>query len=346
VIRAALLPLLSLALLLGACGRAEIHTERVLAFGTLVEISIYTEDAALARKGVAAVREDLDRMHGDWHPWEPGALGRTNELLASDTEFSVDPSVLPLLVQAQALEQRSDGLFNPAIGELIALWGFHGDERPDAPPPPEADIRRWLDGAPSMADIEIHGDRARAIRPGLRVDLGGFAKGYGVDRAMERLMEMGVRNAIINAGGDLRAIGRPGNRPWRIGIRHPDGERMMASLELQGDESVYTSGDYERYFTYQDMRYHHILDPRSGRPAAGARSVTVLHDNGAEADAASTALFVAGPERFAEIAARMGIGKAMLVDAEGAVHMTPEMAGRVRFEIEPPPPVRITEPPR
>jgi FAD:protein FMN transferase len=346
VIHKALPPLLALALLLGACGRAEIHTERVLAFGTLVEISIYTDDPTLARSGVAAVREDLDRMHSAWHPWEPGALGRTNELLATQTEFSVDPSVLPLLILGRELEARSDGLFNAAIGDLIALWGFHGDERPDSPPPAEADIRRWLDAAPSMADIEIDGDRARATRPGVRVDLGGFAKGYGVDRAMERLMEMGVDNAIINAGGDLRAIGRPGNRPWRIGIRHPDGETMMASLELQGDESVYTSGDYERYFTYHGMRYHHILDPRTGRPAGDARSVTVLHYEGAVADAASTALFVAGPARFAEIAARMGVRKAMLVEAEGTVHMTPEMAERVRFEIEPPPPVRITEVPR
>ncbi len=344
--RSGWLMLLPIALLLSACERPEIHTQRILAFGTLVEVSIYSADAELARTATEAVRQDLERMHRAWHPWEPGALGRTNEQLATQNEFSVDPSILPLLELGQALERRSDGLFNPAMGDLITLWGFHGDDRPDDPPPADAQIRQWLERAPSMAHIELDGLRARATRPGLRLDLGGFAKGYGVDRAMQRLRDMGIEHAIINAGGDLRAIGQPGNRPWRIGIRHPDGEGIMASLELRGDESVYTSGDYERYFVYDGIRYHHILDPRTGQPAREARSVTVLHHDGAEADAAATALFVAGPGRFAEIAAGLGISKAMLLDPQGNMHMTPDMAERVRFETDPVPSVHRVELPR
>jgi FAD:protein FMN transferase len=342
-----LAPLLILpVLLLTACERAQIHTQRVLAFGTLVEVSIYTSDQDLVNAAVAAVREDFEYMHRAWHPWQPGALGRVNQLLAMEGEFSVNPSILPLIQLAQALEARSDGLFNPAIGELVALWGFHGDERPDLPPPDDAAIREWLERSPSTRHIELEGIRARATRSGVRLDLGGFAKGYAVDRAMERLMEMGVENAIINAGGDLRAIGQPGNRAWRIGIRHPDGEGILASLELRGDESVYTSGDYERYFIHDGTRYHHILDPRTGRPAREARSVTVLHHDGAVADAASTALFVAGPERMAEIASRMDVQHAMLLDPQGRAHMTPAMAERIRFEADPPPPVHLVELPR
>lgn len=317
----------------------------MLAFGTLVEVSIYTADEALAREAADTVRADLEYMHRAWHPWERGALGRTNQLLAMGGWFSVNPSVLPLLELSRELERLSDGLFNPAMGELIALWGFHGDERTGEPPPDEARIREVLARGPSMDHIEIDGIRARATRPGIRLDPGGFAKGYGVDRAMERLIDMGIEHAIINAGGDLRAIGRPGDRPWRIGIRHPDGESVIASLELGGDESVYTSGDYERFFEFDGMRYHHILDPRTGRPARDTRSVTVLHDDGALADAAATALFVAGPRRFAEIAQRMGVNHALLIDRQGEVFMTPAMAGRIRFEAQPAPTVHVVEPP-
>jgi len=336
-----------LILLLAACGpRPEVHTERLLAFGTVVELSIYTHDRELVREAARVVGEDLDYMHRAWHAWEPGPLGRTNQLLATGAEFSANPSVLPLILEGQRLEADSDGLFNPALGALFALWGFHGDEREEHAPPDEAEIRALLETRPSMADIRVDGIRMRSDNPAVRLDLGGFAKGYGVDRAVERLRELGIEHAILNAGGDLRAIGRPGNRPWRIGIRHPDGEGVLASLELAGDESVYTSGDYERHFIYAGERFHHILDPRTGRPAREARSVTVIHRDGARADAAATALFVAGPARFAEIAARLGIEQAMLVDPQGAVLMTPAMAERIRFEQQPAPPVILVEPAR
>ncbi|HSP01725.1 MAG TPA: FAD:protein FMN transferase, partial [Thioalkalivibrio sp.] len=303
-------------------------------------------DMELARAAGEAVRQDLDYMHNAWHGWEPGPMGRTNQLLATGGEFSANPSILPLILEGQRLEQDSKGLFNPAMGRLFALWGLHADERAPIPPPEDAEIHALLDRAPSMGDIQVRGIRIRSTNPAVQLDMGGYAKGYGVDRAMERLMDMGVEHAIINAGGDLRAIGQPGQRPWRIGIRHPDGEGVLASLELRGDESVYTSGDYEREFSHEGVRYHHILDPRTGQPARETRSVTVIADNGAQADASATALFVAGPQRFAEIAAAMGIRQAMLVDQQGTAHMTPTMALRIHFEQQPEPPVVIVEPSR
>jgi thiamine biosynthesis lipoprotein len=336
---------LFLALALGACAEGpKIHNERMLAFGTVVELSIYTADTELARAAGEAVRQDLDYMHRAWHGWEPGPMGRTNQLLATGGEFSANPSILPLILEGQRLEEESKGLFNPALGGLFALWGFHADERAPAPPPADTDIRALLDQRPSMTDIQVRGIRIHSTNPAVQLDMGGYAKGYGVDRAMERLMDLGVEHAILNAGGDLRAIGQPGQRPWRIGIRHPDGEGVLASLELRGDESVYTSGDYEREFSHEGVRYHHILDPRTGQPARESRSVTVIADNGAQADASATALFVAGPQGFAEIAAAMGITQAMLVDRQGTVHMTPTMALRIHFEHQPQPQVVIVEP--
>ena len=141
-----------------------------------------------------------------------------------------------------------------------------------------------------------------------------------------------VENAIINAGGDLRVIGQHGNRPWRIGIRHPRESRILASIEVSGDTSVFTSGDYERFFEVDGQRYHHIIDPRTGYPASSTTSVTIIHSNAATADAAATALFVAGPDQWPSTARNMGIRYVMLIDKQGTIHMNPAMQSRIHFE--------------
>jgi thiamine biosynthesis lipoprotein len=195
-----------------------------------------------------------------------------------------------------------------------------------------------------MDDVAIDGIEMYSTNDAVRLDLGGFAKGYGVDVAIEHLREMGITNAVVNAGGDLRAIGRHGNRPWRVGIRNPRGPGILASVDVQGDESVFTSGDYERYFEYEGIRYYHILDPRTGYPARGARSVTVFDDNAAEADAAATAIFVAGPEEWYEVAKSMGIKAVMLVDTRGTIYMTPNLKDRIYFDVKPLPKIIYSEP--
>jgi thiamine biosynthesis lipoprotein len=143
---------------------------------------------------------------------------------------------------------------------------------------------------------------------------------------------MGIKNAIINAGGDLRAIGlRETGEPWKIAIRHPDGESIIGSLEISGDASVFTSGGYERNFTWEGKRYHHIIDPRTGYPAVGTASVTVIHDDSTTADAAATALFVAGPGEWHRIARKMGIRFVLLITENGELQMNPAMRARLKL---------------
>ncbi|MDX5334200.1 MAG: FAD:protein FMN transferase [Gammaproteobacteria bacterium] len=334
--------LLGLALLAG-CSRPQPHSETLLAFGTLVDITVYADSPEAAQAAIHAVDEDLRFMHENWNAWRPNTLGRVNLLLPTGEWFSSGPSLLPLIRQSIELSAQSEGLFNPAIGKLIGLWGFQSDSPPEGPPPDEGQIELLLEQAPRMSDIEIDGIRIRSSNPAVRLDFGAFAKGYAVDRAIERLREHGIEHAIVNAGGDLRAIGRHADRDWRVGIRHPGGEGVIASLQISGDESVFTSGNYERYFDWEGERYHHIIDPRTGRPARGLVSVTVLHDNGAEADAAATALFVAGPADWPRIAAGMGIDRVMVVDENGDIAMTPAMAARLRLEGDDPPPVTLRE---
>ena len=157
------------------------------------------------------------------------------------------------------------------------------------------------------------------------LDLGAIAKGWAVDRAMEKLMARGIRNAIIDAGGDLRIIGaRPGKDFWRIGVQHPrDPGALLLTFDLK-DTAIVTSGDYERFFMAEGVRYHHILDPSTGQPARGCQSVTVLAPTAAEADACATAAFVLGPSKgLAFLRARPGV-RGVIVGADGELHWTDE----------------------
>lgn len=312
-----------------------VYHDQFFAFGTLIDLTLYDAEPDTATQASSELEQLFTRMHSDWHAWHPGLLQQTNRQLATLESFTADPEILPLIREANRLSGLSGGLFNPAIGKLIALWGFHNDELPQGPIPPKNAIMALVEQAPSSTDVSVDGGRLNNHNPAVQYDLGAFAKGYAIDRGIELLQKLGIRNAILNAGGDLRVIGQHGARPWRIGIRHPRQPGVLAAIELSGDESVFTSGDYERYFEIDGNRYHHIIDPRSGYPANATTSVTVIHSDAATADAAATALFVAGPELWADVSRQMGIHYVMLIDRQGVVHMNPAMQSRVVFETQP-----------
>ncbi|WJW75788.1 FAD:protein FMN transferase [Thiohalobacter sp. IOR34] len=335
--------LLGLALLLGGCSAPPDGQQRqFLAMGTLVEVTLFDIDPPRARRLLDEVEAEFQRLHHDWHAWEESPLVGLNRALAGGETVEVPAVLQPLLAPAIRLSAQSDGLFNPAIGRLIALWGFQADEPARRLPDP-ARIAAEVAARPRMSDLILEGNRIRSRNPAVQLDFGGFAKGYAVDLVVEQLRRRGVRNAIVNAGGDLRAIGRHGERPWRIGIRDPQRPGgVLARIELGGDESVFTSGDYERYFEIDGRRYHHIIDPRSGWPAEGARSVTVIHPQAATADAAATALLIADAADWPRIARQMGIRYVLRVEPDGSVEMNPAMATRVQFMRQPPPEIRLT----
>ncbi len=329
--------LLLITAMLAGCDRPRTYENQFLAFGTLVEITIHGAERELAEMAFEVARRDFAHMHAAWHAWQPSALTRVNTAIAAGESIDVDADVLPLIERAKSLSRRSRGLFNPAIGRLVELWGFHTDDYTGRRPPSDARIRALIDQNPSMDDLTLEGSQLSSTNPNVQLDFGAYAKGYGIGLVAEHLRAMGIENLIVNAGGDLRAIGAHGDRPWRIGIRHPREQGVFASVETDGDESVFTSGDYERYFEFKDTRYHHILDPRSGYPARHTTSVTVIHTNPGVADAAATALFVAGPSHWPAVAQAMGVRDVMLIDDQGRAHLTASMAARVEFEIDLPP---------
>lgn len=333
--------------LLAGCSRApeQAYKTQLFTLGTVVDISLWNVDQDRAAIAVKAVETVLNRVHREWHAWEPSELTRINAGIAAGETVTLSEEESEVLQRATLLSRQSEGLFNPAVGKLIGLWGFHSSDAPSGPPPAQAMIDPLIKAAASMESLRIEGTRLSSSNPSVEIDLGGFAKGYAVDLSIDALRKLGIHDAIVNAGGDLRAIGSHGGRPWRIGIRLPAKEiGVIASVETHGDESVFTSGNYERYFDYQGKRYHHIIDPRIGYPSEGAISATVISNNGADADAAATALMVAGPSQWKEIARRMGLSQVMLIDADMRVYMTPAMAKRVHFEISPAPEVIVSEP--
>ncbi|MCW9046998.1 MAG: FAD:protein FMN transferase [Gammaproteobacteria bacterium] len=323
---------LSLTVSLTACEKtAEEHRHSSLHFGTLIDITLYDVTADEADAAFKQLDEDFTYMHTAWSPWESGSIGRTNLLLKTGTAFSCGPGVLDLIKKSSVLSDKTEQLFNPAIGELINLWQIHKHKDPNIKPPEKHLINAILKRKPQLSDINIDGVKIQTNNNAVSLNFGAFAKGYAIDIEMEMLKNRGIKNAIINTGGDLKAIGSHGTRPWYIAIKHPRLDTWIAKIETRSEESVFTSGDYERFYFYQGKRYHHILDPRTGYPAEGVQSVTVLHTNSGLADAAATALFVAGPEKWLEIARNLQLKQVMLIDDKGIIHVSPAMKKRLKF---------------
>jgi thiamine biosynthesis lipoprotein len=322
--------LISFSLLAGCGDTPQTRQAKFYAFGTEIDVSLYGADAQTAEKTIEGLTTAFDNVNNQWHAWQPSTLTHINEAIAKGESIAVTEEVSAVIEQAKAYAKLSHHLFNPAAGKLFALWGYHQDDWfTSRPPPPQDQIDDWLAHHPTMESIHIDAGQISSDNPYVKLGFGGFAKGTAVDAAIASLRAQGINNAIINIGGDLRAIGMHGDRPWRIGIRHPRKEgQMMAAIELHGDESVFTSGDYERYFVYEGKRYPHILDPRTGYPASGMISATVVHQQAALADAAATAMIVAGDE-WPTIAQSMGLEHVMLMRADGQIEMTPSMAEKV-----------------
>lgn len=318
--------------LLAGCARDPLVRQQSYVFGTLVEIAVWDRDEARARAAIARVLREFDRLHDLLHAWKPSELTRLNARLAKGEPADTSPELAAILADAKRLAELSGETFDPAIGALVDMWGFHADEFRPVSPDPVA-LKRLVDARPSMADLTVAGTRVTSSNPAVRLDLGGYAKGYALDVARRMLRADGIDNALVNIGGNIIALGEHGDRPWRVGIQHPRKAGPIASVELYDGEAIGTSGDYQRFFESGGKRYCHILDPRTGEPVQGVEAVTVIAPRGPSAgalsDAASKPPFVAGPSGWRAAVARMGIDNALLIDARGVVHTTEHMAKRM-----------------
>jgi len=314
-------------------------------FGTLVDISIYGEPEARARALTNHILQDFQHLHQQLHAWKPSTDNQASELGTLNAAFSsgkqavnINPRIAKILLDATKLSQQSNGLFNPSIGHLISAWGFQRDEF-SAVNIDKAHISNLVKANPRMSDIVIKNNTAYSKNPNVKLDLGGYAKGYALDQAADYLRTQQVKNALINIGGNIIALGQHGDTPWRVGIQHPRKPAAIATLDLADGWAIGSSGDYQRYFMLDGKRYCHIIDPRTGYPVQHTQAVTVLippqaaHSTqaGALSDVASKPIFIEPLASKAEIAAAMGIQHYMVIDQAAQVFVTPEMQTKLTW---------------
>jgi thiamine biosynthesis lipoprotein len=329
-----------LAAILTACGKPVPVAQEAFVFGTRVEVQVAGVREAEAHAALGEVLREFDRLHRSYHAWQPSELTALNAALAAGKSHTVSAELAGFIRTAQDLAQRSDYLFDPALGKLIALWGFHSDEFKPALPAADA-LQAMVAAKPASADLVIEGNTVSASNPAVALDFGGYLKGIALDRAAVLLKARGINDALINIGGNVLALGSKGETPWRVGIRHPRielaGEGVIATLELRDGEAIGTSGDYQRFFELDGRRYSHLIDPRSGAPAQGTQSLTVLippaPDAGMRSDVLTKPLFIAG-ERWRDLARKLAVTQVLRVDALGRIFVTPTMQTRLRFEMD------------
>lgn len=309
-----------------------LHERRFL-FGSPVDLIVRPGESGTAAgaTSMAEVMAGLTRLNREWNAWKPGELGRLNQALREGRSLRIAPDLLVLIRLAQRMETLSGGLFNAGVGGAVGAWGFHDDVlRPGTRPEPAA-LAGWLQAAPSLRQLEVQGEWVRSRNPLLQLDFGAIGKGVAIDRALNHLNGSGLANAVVNLGGNLAAVGDAGSRPWQVGIRDPHGEGLLALVGTRGREAVVTSGSYERYRVLDGERMSHIIDPRSATPAPDLVSVTVLHGSATLADAAATALLVAGPRRWRKVAKDMGVNQVLVVARSGRAEVTSTLAARLLY---------------
>lgn len=331
-----LLLLLAICLLASSCTKPElIHNTQSYVFGTLVDITIYGEPEAEAQELAAEIIRDFQELHNRLHAWRASEIKSLNYAFKrSSLPVTIEPDVAAIISDATTLSIQSKGAFNPAIGNLINYWGFQNDEFK----PIKIDdniIRTLVRHNPQMVDIVIQNGKASSRNRHVQLDLGGYAKGYALDNALQTLRKHGVRNALINIGGNIIALGKHGDNPWRVGIQHPRKPSAIATIELESGWAIGTSGDYQRYFMLKGKRYCHIIDPATGYPVNDIQAVTVLippqTNAGTLSDVTSKPIFIAKPNQRAKVAQEMGVENFIVIESDDKIFISAEMSKRIKW---------------
>jgi len=283
---------------------------------TFVTIRVPAGKGEVAQQAFA----ELQRMEGLFNRHDPGSeVARLNA--RAGRWVSASPELLEVLATVKEMAPATGGLFDVTVAPLLDLWGIGTDRAavPDAAALARA--REWVGG--EGLEVDRRGGRVKLARPGMAVDLGGIGKGYAIDRAVQVLTRAGVSGGLVEVGGDLYLLGRRGDgQPWRVGVQHPrqDGA-TLGTLYLAG-HAVATSGDYQRFFEVGGVRYHHILDPRTGKPGRTSISVTVVSRTVMEADLLSTGVFLMEPLEGLALLERLPDVEGIIVDPAGRVLVT------------------------
>ncbi len=272
--------------------------------GTYVAITVAAPESPGVLAAIEAAFAEVERLQNLLSEWRADSEISTVNRQAGVRPVKVGKELFRVVEMARDVSVKSGGAFDITFAALAGLWDYKA-QKPRIPAEKEIKARvRLVDFRQVVLDGKSHSVMLR--KEGMRMGLGGIAKGYVVDRVSSVLTKKGFPNHLVIAGGDLYASGTRQDRKWRIGVRNPRDRDLYAVIEVQ-NEGVATSGNYEKFFYIDGVRYHHILDPKTGWPARGTSSVTVVARSAALADAYATALFVLGPVKAIELAGKEGL---------------------------------------
>lgn len=303
-----------------------IQTDTRLLMGTLVTISAWGVEKGRAQPAMNAAFAEMARIEARMSRFVDTSEVAGLNAAERGTWQPLSEELARVVTLGMEIDGLSGGAFDIGLGPLSDLWGFSREPPPETPPE-AARIEAWRAGRATLTGpgIEIDAHRLRLANTSVALDLGGIAKGYAVDRAMEILEREGVAHALINAGGDMRIVGDKGGKPWHIGLRDPrQAEGVVAVMDLKGSIAISTSGDYERFFLHDGVRHHHILDPATGQSArSGLISVSIQAPSSFLADSLSTALFVLGETKGLALLEKFPDCAALLIRSDGSRIQTP-----------------------
>lgn len=299
------------------------------AMGSVFEITAVHEDEAVARAAMEQAYAEIERIEALISSWRPDSQTGAVNRAAGDHPVQVGPELFGLTHRALKISRLTNGAFDITIDAVIRIWDFSKGESPVPDPAILAEKRALVD----YKSVQLSQTEQTIFlkKPGMRMGFGAIGKGFAANRAAAVMREAGVRGGVVNAGGDLFVFGLDGEgQPWRVSIAHPrDKSRRIADLELT-DQAVVTSGDYERFFIHDGVRYSHIIDPRTGFPVRELTSVTIICPDAEAADALATSVFVLGISEGLSLINRLKGFSAILIDVDGKVHLSQDLAERVK----------------
>lgn len=300
--------------------------------GTVVEVTIIDAGTSKPDEAAEAAFGEIKRLEKVFSSYDPDSeISRISS--SAGKMVKVSPEAVEVIGEALRVARLSNGAFDPTVGALKPVWGYSGEK---GVVPTAEEVRRYLQFVDyRRVIVDKDGSAVGLEKRGMVLNLGGIAKGYIVKRAVEALKRSGVRRGIIHAGGDMTVFQTGSSEPFTIGVQDPREKKLLGSVKLLNG-AVATSGDYERYFIKDGVRYHHILDPATGFPANLSRSVTIVAEDPVAADALSTAVFVMGPDKGMELVEGLEKVEAVIVGSDGKVTVSKGLEWESRSAIPPP----------